>query len=70
MSEISAAVNLLEEVTDGYSAQQLFVDRKNCYAYTYDDIIILPGHINFGIDEGKIVKLNILLLIPNAYVQY
>jgi IMP dehydrogenase len=31
---------------NGYSSQELFGERKkSCTAYTYDDIIILPGHI-------------------------
>ena len=31
---------------DGYSAEELFGNRKaSCNAYTYDDVIVLPGHI-------------------------
>ena len=31
---------------DGYTCQQLFSRRlTSCFAYTYDDLIILPGHI-------------------------
>lgn len=29
---------------DGYSAAQVFQDVKGCLAYTYDDIILLPGN--------------------------
>jgi len=34
---------------DGYSPQELFGNvgqRRSCCAYTYDDIILLPGHID------------------------
>ena len=31
---------------DGYPLQKLFSRRlTSCFAYTYDDIIILPGHV-------------------------
>ena len=30
---------------DGFALDELFSKRKSCYAYTYDDIIIMPGHI-------------------------
>lgn len=33
---------------DGYSATELFHLKKSCQAYTYDDIILMPGHINFN----------------------
>jgi len=37
---------------DGFSAQELFgSQRKSCYAYTYDDIILLPGHIDVSLSE-------------------
>lgn len=36
---------------DGYSALELFGKKKSCYAYTYDDVIILPGHINASYQE-------------------
>ena len=29
---------------DGFACAELFSKRKSCYAYTYDDIIIMPGH--------------------------
>jgi IMP dehydrogenase len=32
---------------DGYSSQELFGNsKKSCYAYTYDDIIVMPGHVD------------------------
>lgn len=40
---------------DGYSAQDLFgTKRTSCAAYTYDDIILMPGHIE---DASKEVSL-------------
>jgi IMP dehydrogenase len=33
---------------DGFSASELFISG---HGYTYDDLILLPGHINFGVDE-------------------
>ena len=49
---------------DGYSAAELF-DSKT--SYTYDDIIIHPGFIDFGVDtvslEGQLTK-NIRLKTP------
>jgi hypothetical protein len=54
VASVDTAVSLLESVTEGYSSRQLFEEKRNCYAYTFDDIIVLPGHINFGIDEGNV----------------
>lgn len=31
---------------DGYTAHQLFGSRKNPYAYTFDDLIVMPGNIS------------------------
>eukprot|EP00618_Florenciella_parvula_P001088 CAMPEP_0119467862 /NCGR_PEP_ID=MMETSP1344-20130328/1862_1 /TAXON_ID=236787 /ORGANISM="Florenciella parvula, Strain CCMP2471" /LENGTH=544 /DNA_ID=CAMNT_0007500271 /DNA_START=57 /DNA_END=1691 /DNA_ORIENTATION=+ len=37
---------------DGYAATEVFGGKSlSCLGYTYDDIILLPGHINFGVDE-------------------
>jgi hypothetical protein len=68
VASVDTAVSLLVAVTEGFSSRQrivvsfsggytrrqLFVDMCFCYAYTFDDIIVLPGHINFGIDEGNV----------------
>lgn len=52
---------------DGESAANLFGKKNAGVAYTYDDLILLPGHINFGVDsvrlESKITK-NISLHLP------
>jgi len=39
--------NANAEELDGLSGAQMF---SNCNGYTYQDYIILPGHINFGAD--------------------
>jgi IMP dehydrogenase/GMP reductase len=53
---------------DGYTADQLFgKNRKSCYAYTYDDIIILPGHVNTDCTEPSLennITRNIRVKIP------
>lgn len=50
-----------------YTATQVFVKNPACVAYTYDDIIVMPGHISFGLGEVDIsTKLtrNIELQVP------
>ena len=37
-----------------FTASQIFVKNPACVAYTYDDVIVMPGHINFGLDEVDI----------------
>jgi len=36
---------------DGHSAADIFEDTGNFTGYTYDDLICLPGHINFGVSD-------------------
>ena len=37
---------------DGYSAKEVFeAARKSCVGYTYDDLILLPGYIDFSTDD-------------------
>jgi len=31
---------------DGYTSNELFSRRRSCNAFTYDDIIVMPGHIS------------------------
>jgi IMP dehydrogenase len=53
---------------DGYTAQELFGNnKKSCYAYTYDDVIILPGHITSKCTDISLeshITRNIKLKIP------
>ena len=36
---------------DGFSAEDVFVKQQSCMGLTYDDLIMLPGHINFKLDD-------------------
>ena len=36
---------------DGYTAKQMFGERRNCYAYTFDDVIVMPGHMCTNADD-------------------
>mmetsp|Transcript_1389 Transcript_1389/g.1875 ORF Transcript_1389/g.1875 Transcript_1389/m.1875 type:complete len:523 (+) Transcript_1389:120-1688(+) len=52
---------------EGFTPSQIFIKHPGCSAYTYDDLIMMPGHIGFGLDEidisSKITK-NIRLNAP------
>jgi len=51
----------------GFTAVDVFVKNKACMAYTYDDVIMMPGHINFGLNEIDIstqLTRNIQLKVP------
>lgn len=39
------------ELLDGYSAKECFESSQSRVGLTYDDVIFLPGHITFGVDE-------------------
>eukprot|EP00549_Striatella_unipunctata_P000729 CAMPEP_0118708308 /NCGR_PEP_ID=MMETSP0800-20121206/21795_1 /TAXON_ID=210618 ORGANISM="Striatella unipunctata, Strain CCMP2910" /NCGR_SAMPLE_ID=MMETSP0800 /ASSEMBLY_ACC=CAM_ASM_000638 /LENGTH=531 /DNA_ID=CAMNT_0006611447 /DNA_START=66 /DNA_END=1661 /DNA_ORIENTATION=- len=50
---------------EGFTASQIFVRHPGCVAYTYDDLILMPGHIHFPLSEVEIstnltrnIKLN------------
>eukprot|EP00658_Telonema_sp_P-2_P023995 TRINITY_DN19628_c0_g1_i2.p2 TRINITY_DN19628_c0_g1~~TRINITY_DN19628_c0_g1_i2.p2 ORF type:complete len:251 (+),score=97.37 TRINITY_DN19628_c0_g1_i2:83-835(+) len=52
------------DTVDGKSMMELLGQGEG---YTYNDIIVLPGHINFGVDEvnlGTFVTKNIQLNLP------
>ncbi len=58
---------LLDGLANGYTSEELFVEKRNFYAYTYDDIIIMPGHVNFDADEVALetnISRNIKLKLP------
>ena len=38
------------DLCDGYSAQDLFESGSHHHSHTYDDLILLPGHIDFTVD--------------------
>lgn len=65
--------SVIEEETvfsgaDGYTAHELFSKkRKACHAYTYDDIILLPGHFNTATERVSLennITRNIKVKIP------
>ena len=50
-----------------FTASDIFIRSKACVAYTYDDVIMMPGHIGFGLGDVDIsTKLtkNISLKVP------
>ena len=50
----STAMEAMLSSYAGYTAAQLFGQGTT---YTYDDVIFLPGHINFGAHEASTVIL-------------
>lgn len=44
-----------EDLYDGFSARQLFRDEES-HGLTFDDIIALPGHIDFGVHEVDVTS--------------
>lgn len=51
-SELDAET--LESGAVGFTASQIFKKNQACVAYTYDDIIVMPGHIGFGLTDVDI----------------
>ena len=52
---------------DGYSAKEVFQSKNRATGYTYDDLIMLPGHISFGVDDihlGTKLTKKIFLSVP------
>mmetsp|Transcript_19252 Transcript_19252/g.23842 ORF Transcript_19252/g.23842 Transcript_19252/m.23842 type:complete len:541 (+) Transcript_19252:137-1759(+) len=52
---------------EGFSAEKVFMKNSSFMAYTYDDLIMLPGHISFGTDGIDIttrLTKNIRLSVP------
>jgi len=41
----------IDELDDGFSARDIFESRRTHTGYTYDDLICLPGHIDFGVHD-------------------
>ena len=49
------AGEVTEVAVDGYSAGEVFGGKSlSCVGFTYDDIILLPGHIDFGVEEVQL----------------
>eukprot|EP00942_MAST-04A_sp_MAST-4A-sp1_P006558 g6558.t1 len=56
-----------DQIFDGVSASELFGDRDRRSGVTFDDLIILPGAIDFGCDDVQLqtrVTRNISLNLP------
>lgn len=43
-----------EDLFDGHSARDLFESPDSFIGYTYDDLICLPGHIDFGVHDVRL----------------
>jgi len=43
-----------EDLLDGHDAKAIFETSINKSGYTYDDLIVLPGHINFGVQDVEL----------------
>ena len=52
---------------DGYSAKEVFQSKNRATGYTYDDLIMLPGHISFGVDD---IHLGTKLTKKILYLQF
>ena len=62
LSETSA-----DFLNDGFTGDRIFIDKRNFQAYTFDDIIIMPGHINSKDQDVQLetrVSRNIKLNLP------
>lgn len=62
LSEASA-----DFLNDGFTGDRIFIEKQNCQAYTFDDIIIMPGHINsehLDVQLETRVSRNIKLNLP------
>eukprot|EP00933_Yihiella_yeosuensis_P022442 TRINITY_DN17680_c0_g1_i1.p1 TRINITY_DN17680_c0_g1~~TRINITY_DN17680_c0_g1_i1.p1 ORF type:complete len:530 (-),score=127.70 TRINITY_DN17680_c0_g1_i1:77-1666(-) len=56
-----------EDLYDGHSAAHIFGNTNNMSGYTYDDLICLPGHIDFGVGDVQMdnyVTKKIKLRVP------
>ena len=52
---------------DGCSAEEVFITKNNGMGLTYDDLILLPGHIDFAVHEVDLsskLSRNITLKLP------
>jgi len=51
----------------GFTAEEIFVKNKACVGYSYDDLILMPGYIHFGLNDVNIstnFSKNIKLEVP------
>ena len=53
---------------DGYSASDIFLNPHACTGYTYDDLIMLPGQIAFGVEDVSLdTKLTKKISLHSAH---
>eukprot|EP00927_Polykrikos_kofoidii_P002641 TRINITY_DN11060_c0_g2_i1.p1 TRINITY_DN11060_c0_g2~~TRINITY_DN11060_c0_g2_i1.p1 ORF type:complete len:565 (-),score=113.64 TRINITY_DN11060_c0_g2_i1:414-2078(-) len=45
------------DLVDGFSAMDIFEDKSKHIGYTYDDLICLPGHINFNVSDVSLQSM-------------
>lgn len=63
----SEMAKLVDSSGDGYTALQIFGAKRSCYAYTYDDVIVMPGHNDIGSTDVTLetnISRNIRVKIP------
>lgn len=65
--EIKSLALMEQCFSDGYTSDQLFRSRSLCYAYTYDDVIVMPGSVKCDVAEIKLetkITRNIKIKVP------
>lgn len=63
------AENEMNDGCDGYTGHELFFNNAQCQAYTYDDVILMPGMLSSrramtDVDMSSKVTRNITLKVP------
>jgi len=64
---ISKKMEAIGNQEDGLSAQEIFRGGLSCFGYTYDDLILMPGPVNFNVNDIELdskVSRNIKLKVP------
>lgn len=42
---------LLPRGGNGFTAKEIFEEQRGSTGYTYDDLIVMPAHIDFGVED-------------------
>mmetsp|Transcript_18721 Transcript_18721/g.34899 ORF Transcript_18721/g.34899 Transcript_18721/m.34899 type:complete len:533 (-) Transcript_18721:208-1806(-) len=67
LSSLDIDEETLNSGAEGFTATQVFVNNSACMGMTYDDLIVMPGHISFpvgDIDISSNLTKNIRLQVP------
>lgn len=59
--------DLIKSGGDGLTAEEIFRNRKSCAAFTYDDVILMPGHTDCNPEEVSLetfIARGVKLKIP------